>query len=385
MPIRQLNLLSALGRRSRRGFTLIELLVVIAIIAVLVAILLPAVQQAREAARRTQCKNNLKQFGLAIANYEETYQVFPKTANNITKQNGSTNQWQAYSAQCALLPFMDEVPVYEAIQNAIDGGWIPATWSPAAGDYGQDIEDNAVTLGIHTENFRDVQIQTFLCPSDTIPNDRRDYMNYAMSLGPNLATLYFGPGDTRANGAFAPQYHVAVRDVVDGTSNTIAVSERIVTQANTVYPPSSNKYKAAIRMGGYTAIGGSGNGQSGIPVDYPNITRDQVEAAATLCDGTTPGFGGRANGYRWYYSWATSSGFNTLLTPNSDHHDCGMHKAPGNIDTDGYNFTAARSQHPGGVNVTMLDGKVYFISDSIDWQTYQALGGRNEGEIVEAF
>src|SRR5579885_1983208 len=206
-----------MARRRASGFTLIELLVVIAIIAILIALLLPAVQQAREAARRTQCRNNLKQLGLAIHNYHDNFNLFP-----YGESFSDTNpRPQRYSTYIPLLPFIDQAPLYNvfaANQFANvpwDGGYAP--WK--------------------------TQVPGLLCPSDTISNFETytaktnymtcrgdstwDHNQWAGNGGRGLRGVFRGQGDdyhpTSAGGENGT--HCGIRDITDGTSNTIAISE----------------------------------------------------------------------------------------------------------------------------------------------------------------
>ena len=376
-------------RAARGAFTLIELLVVIAIIAVLVAILLPAVQQAREAARRTQCKNNMKQLGLALANYEETYGLFPRAMNPINNgaPTANANEWQGYGAMPALMPFLDEVPVATAIQSAIDNGIVAMTWSGTdASANPQDTAeynlDNSLagSLGalptggpLYTERLIDARIEALLCPSDATPSDRRDYTNYLVSGGSCWNSSYQN-GEV-ANGAFAPRDHTAIRDIVDGTSNTLAFGETVAVQQYRAYPAPTQKHFARTRRVPNPTT-------PNVFGAYPSVTRADVIAAAAICDAATSSNVADDSGMMWYGHHAPGTRFNTFLTPNSTNYNCSFNNQNHSYDS---NLTAARSAHPGGVNVTLCDGKVTFLSDSIDWDTYQALGGRAEGVIVEDF
>ena len=201
---------------SRRAFTLIELLVVIAIIAILIALLLPAVQQAREAARRTQCKNGLKQLGLSMHNYHSTYRNFPPSMIYAdTAATGSESRWWSWNVM--LLPYMDQAPLYQKFDINIDG-----LFSPEA--------------VVNTE-FTSAILPMLQCPSDPNAGVFED-----PSVPIRLATTnYIGcRGSERwpqpGNGIF-PERNVSVnfRDVTDGTSNTIMIGERVVEQ-NKVTP-----------------------------------------------------------------------------------------------------------------------------------------------------
>ncbi|APZ96042.1 DUF1559 domain-containing protein [Fuerstiella marisgermanici] len=208
-----------LYRRRRVGFTLIELLVVIAIIAILIALLLPAVQQAREAARRTQCKNNMKQIGLAIHNYHDTALCFPMNARNLQPQ---TNGF-SWIAMC--LPYFDQAPLYSQLDFNLKT--IDTTGSPANRD------------------LIETPLPMLLCPSDPTQAVRSDLAAWwawpaapsavggRNSGGPAGVTCYMGyQGDwfdsNPPDGVFerSPSVKVKFRDVIDGLSNTLIVGER---------------------------------------------------------------------------------------------------------------------------------------------------------------
>lgn len=206
--------------RRRRAFTLIELLVVIAIIAILIALLLPAVQQAREAARRTQCKNNLKQLGLAMHNYHDVYGMFPighqytgGFDGNLTDQDGGP----AWGFGWALLPYYDQAPLYNQF-NSEDQA---ASHTPNTPN------------GPSNEQLCSTVLPIFSCPSDAKEPTRNDG-----AITPSATSSYQGASGSyngyggrntrRRNGFFARTWvgqPVAIRDVVDGTTNTIAIAE----------------------------------------------------------------------------------------------------------------------------------------------------------------
>ncbi|MEW4452270.1 DUF1559 domain-containing protein [Bremerella sp. JC817] len=191
----------------RRGFTLVELLVVIAIIGVLVALLLPAVQQARETARRMQCTNNLKQMGVALHNYHDTFLAFPI---GQLKHNHFGNDWDPTVWSAAILPFMEQQTVYERIQQE----WAARNW-----EFDRGSDGVGATV-----------IQAYVCPADPGPEKQQEYhqdmakSNYKGCLGSSL------PADndyarSTVNGMFGTNFSTQMRDVIDGTSNTICVGE----------------------------------------------------------------------------------------------------------------------------------------------------------------
>ena len=214
-----MNLTNRSSFSRRQAFTLIELLVVIAIIAVLIALLLPAVQAAREAARRSQCTNNLKQLGLGLANYESTNSVYP-SAYPASRIAGGTiavgGAWGSWSPQSLLLPYMEAKPIYDAMNfSFINQG------------------DQGASYGIVNVNTTAIRtrINSYVCPSSPLLNNNNFWgvqapgNNYFASVGSSVnfvGTYANGPpnGPFRYSGSA-----IGIRDVTDGTSNTIAFGE----------------------------------------------------------------------------------------------------------------------------------------------------------------
>lgn len=336
-------------RRRFRGFTLIELLVVIAIIAVLIGLLLPAVQQAREAARRIQCTNNLKQFGLAIHNYESNIGSFPP---------GRTGFPMVFSAHAQLLPYVDGSTIY----NTIDFNTAPTFVEPPVVPYAQN-----VTVAL-------AHVPMFSCPSDfdSIPGNTYGTTNYVVCTGSgsNATARYIRSGD---GVMFDPKLNgiVRFRDVADGLSNTVAMSETL--------------------LGNGVALGG--NGTTSIPASTPPVspTLQVLNLAATQNDsmtGTDPnpstcvigaaGFWSGIRSAKWMNGHYGDTLYNHGLQPNSKQFDCGNKSFNAGL-------TAARSRHTGGVQVLMCDGSTRFVSETIDIGLWQALGTRSGEEILGEF
>ena len=209
--------------RARRGFTLIELLVVIAIIAVLIALLLPAVQAAREAARRLQCTNNLKQIGLAMHNYHSTYDVFPMAASKNCNADPSANcpgfaDWRGWSALGTSLPYVEQSPLYNAINFFMAEEIHDATPAP----------ENFTVIG--------TVVRAYMCPTD--PNVGTQNINNYHSCYGTTSDWPSGPNNGLGNmqnadgngstGMFAVWVSYGIRDALDGTSSTLLFSEALV-------------------------------------------------------------------------------------------------------------------------------------------------------------
>lgn len=303
-------------RSNRAAFTLIELLVVIAIIAILVALLLPAVQQAREAARRSSCKNNLKQIALGMHNYHDTHRVFPYGVRHAGDGN-AVHERETWMQQ--LLPFVEQAPLYD-IYSA---------------DTASGIWNVPVSIGAAV-------IPVLMCPSDPATpgfNYRGlfegSYIGCAGSTRIKMNDT--NPANVAMNGIFYLQSKTKIRDIVDGTSNTIMHSEAIIR----------------------------------------GVTGDEWGAAGQYWGG------GR---------WGAGM-FTTLEPPNTsiadEHYNCKsttMPQAPCSaigVTTTTQSF--ARSYHTGGAQCALADGSIRFISENIDRGTFHALGTRAGGEVIGEF
>lgn len=332
-------------RTSRTGFTLIELLVVIAIIAVLVALLLPAVQQAREAARRSDCKNKLKQLALAVHNYHDAYQVLPPGTVNGAGRTGSPddpNGCHGGGQLCIggpwivmILPYMDQAPLFQQHQQIVEERAEAVDWYGNGYYTSQNID-----IGSERVPFMD-------CASHP-KNDQQMANGTGMEhlARGNYAACYGSGGygqsytDSKLTGGiFGNNSNYRMGDIVDGTSNTVMLSEL--------------KYRSP----------------------GTNSTGD--------IRGT------------WAYGSMGSNIFSTFTGPNSNVYDriWGCRHVPdmpcGGSTSDGGTYqnlyAAARSYHTGGVHAALGDGSVRFISDNIDLGTWQALGTRFGGEVVGEF
>jgi prepilin-type N-terminal cleavage/methylation domain-containing protein len=322
--------------RSRRtGFTLIELLVVIAIIAVLIALLLPAVQQAREAARRTQCKNNLKQLGLALLNYHDTYGGFPM-GKNTTTATAPTN----LPAQARLLPYIDQANLYSRIDFNVAGNHA----------------NNAFAFSVSLPALR--------CPSDSdsIPAVIGGRSNYYTNTGTNVINGLPGAtsgstnyGMPAPNGVIFQDSYMRFGDISDGSSNTALMSERQLGDgSNGISTRASDTFQ---------------------PGTYPNTPDEALQQcrATNIADLTKQG---KSNGgVPWLVPDHTTTYYFHTLPPN----DLSCMFPPSRI------ATTANSRHTGGVHVLMSDGGVRFVSSSVDLNVWRSVGTRNGNEVVGEF
>ncbi len=336
------------SKRSRRlrGFTLIELLVVIAIIAILIALLLPAVQQAREAARRTECKNKLKQLGLALHNYHDTFRVFPPGTVNGRTGTGATGPDNPNGANgggafaiggpwiCFLLPYLDQSPLYANFERIVRERPEVVDWF-GNGTYA------ATPIGNEHLTIMD-------CPSHPTCDEKLDNGTNMEHLARGNYAACYGKGrygqvhtnNAAVGGLFGNNSKFGVRDVIDGTTNTLAFSEL--------------KYR------------------------LPHTTGPSFEDTR----GT------------WSYGVMGANIFSTLTGPNSAVPDgvwgCRNFPAEGMPCTQigspySEMFAAARSYHVGGVQGCLADGSVRFFSENIDLLTWQGLGSRAGRESLGEF
>ena len=314
-------------RRTRSGFTLIELLVVIAIIAVLVAILMPAVQQAREAARRSQCQNNLKQLGIALHSYLETHSVFPAACYKVPMVNdaaATTENRRATHWSAMLLPYIDQVGLYNKLTFGADAGWsvagsdnlaarqtlLPGMRCPSAPDEKFYNDDGAATRA--AVNYGVVMSGSLGNPIHAKSGESKHHMD------DNI------PADGRFDGPFQQNSAYTTGNITDGASNTVGIGERCRNGSIAGGDPVSQRRYFAIASENCQDEHATWAGSIGVPINLV--------------------------GGAWQQRYA---GFN--------------------------------SYHTGGAQFVMLDGAVRFIGNNVADQIRLALGTRNGNDKVEDF
>jgi len=357
--------------RGRSGFTLIELLVVIAIIGVLIALLLPAVQAAREAARRAQCTNNLKQIALSMHNYESATGSFPWTQGVCTARfptvyngqmpwtGGNGDEWAQFSAFTMALPYMEQTPIYNAIN--FNFGVQPFTL------WGVDVcQGTAITQTINS----------FICPSD----QGVGRCNYRVSNGTNWDWWSRPPGTgplTRPQpGGILNIGTIAA--ITDGLSNTLMASERLRGTGITGDP----MLPGNVVVGEPTATWGMPTYLVNNPQDYQYFSQTYLPACQAYAKANIGNAGNiwAYGGLTWASGDYTDTVMNVTTTPNSKFPDC---SGWGGIGAGIGNY-GPRSHHPGGVNAAFADGSVKFVKDSVNQMTWFAIGRSRNGEAVSA-
>lgn len=335
------------------GFTLVELLVVIAIIGTLIGMLLPAVQGAREAARRSACQNNLRQLGLALHNYESARQHFPPSAQSLT----GTASGAPWSGQALILPYMEGDTLFKNIDFA------QAYSGTSNNSLNTTVASIRVDVLVCTSDPQATQV------FDTATGKPKHFpLNYGLNTGEYL--VYDPSTQTPGNGAFAPFTKLRANTFTDGLSKTLAMAE---VKART--PRSQD-------------IGS-------MPATAPT---DPASIAALVTSGSFSPDGGHTE---WVCGRALHIGFTTTLPPNTavsyTHSDGRVYdvdvfskrelsatKASDNTTTQVRGVVTSRSHHFGIVNTMLMDGSVRSVASNVDATTWRALGSRSGGEIISS-
>ena len=381
----------ATRRRASHGFTLIELLVVIAIIAVLIALLLPAVQSAREAARRSQCVNNLKQLGLALQNYHSAVGSFPLGGNSAPYNwgdrcdplsHGGCYDWGAWSAHSMLLPYMEQAPIYNTLNFMTTG------------------RGNGNTEAANTTGFL-TTIASFLCPSATPPPRINQNMfwvgdqpagfwpgnSYFASAGSTI--MWIGWPINNPNGLFnVGGQAFGIRDITDGSSNTVAFGEWRIGDYNDQKNSIQDIVGVQWNSVGWASVPNRNmDGPfSNMPAGAGYLTPALQACAAAWQSKSDSGYGTNGqrswNGRLWHHGNYGHAFGNLLVPPNSQYPYCQFYDSNGDFDSAGINGLS--SFHSGGANVAFADGSVRFLKNSVAYNVLWALGSRAQEDVVSS-
>ena len=323
--------LSAILGAWNEGFTLVELLVVITVIGILIALLLPAVQAAREAARRMACSNNLRQIALATHNYHDSHQGFPVPAPDSTI---------AYSVQAQILPFIEQANLGQKLDFK----------KPLMVSSGASSSLNPIYVDVVNQ-----QVPVFICPSDGgqplyvdssgVTWAGANYM-FNSGSGPGMQYCIYQATD----GLFWQGAKTSMKDIVDGTSNTVLAAETLF----------------GLRGADTATLVDAQRQMKGLYGSLCALTAESLAAASS-----TRYVGTRA------HAWIRNQGFNSMINayfpPNATEPDVAHH---------GTAVMGARSLHPGGVQIALADGSVRFVADAIDLNTWRNLFSRNDGQVL---
>jgi prepilin-type N-terminal cleavage/methylation domain-containing protein len=334
----------------RRGFTLIELLVVIAIIGVLIALLLPAVQAAREAARRSQCVNNLKQIALAMHNYQQEVGSLPWGHGPF-----GWNDWNAF---VMMLPMLEQSAMYNAINFSV-----PSACQPG----------NKMNITVQRS-----RLNVLLCPSDMDRLTTLDgHINYTANSGATQQFFYRGMPDGLF-GHIPEERVIGFEAITDGLSNTAAFSERVKGIGNSNTPQFDGLQPSATTL-------------LVTPPSYPPLNQNPMtltQGYYQKCKATADKVSNEmhntyAAGMYWYTGHPENARYNHVMPPNSP--SCGY---PGKFPTGNYNNSGgaytASSRHPGVVCVAFADGSIRGVKSTVNIVTWWAVGTRANGEVLSA-
>jgi prepilin-type N-terminal cleavage/methylation domain-containing protein/prepilin-type processing-associated H-X9-DG protein len=405
-------------KQQHNGFTLLELLVVVGIIGILISLLLPAVQAAREAARRSSCSNNFKQIALAVAQYHDAFEHLPPHGTGTFSNANdplTTNQFRL-SYLVSITPFVGQSPMWEMISGEHEG-------HPPLGDvnqedaYGMGMDDmwmnetpthRYTSMGpvpsLQSYEPWSFEISTYRCPSDPgIGAPSLGRTNYAACLGDAIEGLDHGlwrhvsgqwspSGEAlmqaTGRGMFVPRMITSFDDVTDGLSTTIMLGEIATDLGDRDLRTQPSLH----------------NGWSGGVLDDVQICRTQLDPNRpqfwNIAGPVLPANGAQGRGYRWADSLPLMTGCNTTLPPNHELCFGGDETTIGTL--------TMSSRHQGGAHVAMGDGAIKFITDSIEggynkgtvtlngqgpyaphspspFGLFGAMGTRNQGELVDEY
>ncbi len=334
-----------------RAFTLVELLVVIAVIGLLVALLLPAVNAARESARRTQCVNKIRQMGIAAVNYHSAHQHFPMGRNRWKHDGSADHNWSQHSR---LLVYMEELGTEFLIDTSLPPG------------------------NRANRKAREVHVDTFRCPSDledrmilAVRHNQAGWgrNNYKANAGSDTGETISRRRIRREknNGIFVTNKTISIKDIKDGSSKTALFSESVLGDADVMRVEVPGDW---------------------FRVSARNRTADEIRDACLALNvdemtGSTQQVS--RSGRNWVWGNYIPTRYNHVIEPNG--RSCARGISGGNLDAaspnNGGSATTASSRHPGGVNVAMADASVRFVQAGIDLKIWRAMGSRNGKEQVE--
>ena len=330
------------------GFTLVELLIVIAIIALLMVLLLPAVNAAREAGRRTQCVNKIRQMGIAATNYHSAHQHFPVGRNRWKNDGTRDHNWSQHSR---LLVYMEQLGTEFLIDESLPPG------------------------NRANRKAREVHVDTFRCPSDledrmiqSVPHNQAGWgrNNYKANAGNDSGEI-IGRGKKRYernNGIFVTNEAIAIKNIKDGTGKTALFAEAVLGDADVMRVEVPGDW---------------------FRVSARNRTANEIRDACLALDVTKMTGSTKQvsrSGRNWVWGNYIPSRYNHVIEPNG--RSCARGITGGNLDAsspnNGGSATTASSRHPGGVNVVMADASVRFVQSGVDLRIWRAMGSRSGKE-----
>lgn len=332
-------------RHAARGVTLVELVTSVAVLGLLVALLLPAIQGARESARRARCANNLHQIGVAVLGYEAAYSLLPLPAGipNFSPRGGGPVAHRQYSIYTRILPYLDLSPAYSSVNFHV----------PLADPYLHDPAALHRAGSLANQTVMQLSIGVLLCPSDGRPQEPGS-VNYRANLG--VERWYFSRNGPLMDGVKP----IPISAIRDGTSQTVGFSERL--------------------------RGSSGTGGVDLRSDLVILPEGSMGAQWTLdeairrCADQAYGVDGVFvhTGRSWFVGALSQTCYNHTILPNSTSPDCASR-----MSDPISGLVGPRSNHPTGVLVLFMDGSTRFLRNSIDVSVWRALGTRAGGEVVE--